>query len=166
MHDVRVGCSMDALSHSQQDPDCFRRARRALDDFPPGRCGPAPDSRSGVVSTPLFSPDGRWIAYTFRRDGLRDVFVIHAEGGKPRRLAYEASSFAEAATTVAWTPDSKRIVFLSHRSSPVTKLIRAFSVPVGGGSAELLPLDRAGLMSFAPGGQTIAYNAFPQSRIL
>ena len=41
---------------------------------------------------------------------------------------------------------------------PVTKLVRAFSVPLSGGLPEQLPLDRAGRMSFAPGGHAIAYN--------
>jgi tricorn protease len=113
---------------------------------------------AGVVTTPLFSPDGHWIAYTSRQDGLHDVFVVLAEGGEPRRLTHEASSFADGDLVVAWTPDSKRVVFLSHRGSPVSKLVRAFSVSVKGGPAEQLPLDRAGMISFAPGGRTIAYN--------
>ncbi len=113
---------------------------------------------AGVITTPLFSPDGRWLAYTRRLGGLRDVFVLPSEGGEPRRLTYEASSFADGGMVVAWTPDSKRVIFLSHRGSPVAKLVRAFSVPVTGGFAEQLPLDRAGMMSFAPGGHTIAYN--------
>ena len=112
----------------------------------------------GAVTTPLFSPDGHWIAYTLRRGGMRDVFVIPAEGGRPRQLTYEASSLVDGAMVVAWTTDSQRVVFLSHRSSPVSKLVRAFSVPVTGGSAEQLPLDRAGMMSFAPNGHLIAYN--------
>lgn len=112
----------------------------------------------GAVTTPVFSPDGRRIAYTSRRGGLRDVFVLPADGGEPRRLTYEASSFADGAMVIAWTPDSKRVVFLSHRASPVVKLLHAFSVPVAGGPAEPLPLDRAGLMSFAPGGRSIAFN--------
>ena len=112
----------------------------------------------GAVTTPLFSPDGRWIAYTWRRGGLRDVFVLPAKGGVPKRLTYEASSFPDGAMVVAWSPDSKRVIFLSHRGEPVTKLVRAFSVPIAGGFAEQLPLDRAGMMSFSPDGHTIAYN--------
>ncbi len=59
---------------------------------------------------------------------------------------------------IAWTPDSHHIIFLSHRGAPVEQLVRAFSVPIQGGPAELLPLDRAGMMSYAPDGHTIAYN--------
>ncbi len=111
-----------------------------------------------AVTTPLFSPDGHWIAYTCRNGGLHDVYVLPAGGGEPRRLTYEASSFADGAMVVAWTPDSRRVIFLSHRASPVAKLVRAFSVPVSGGFADQLPLDRAGRTSFAPGGRAIAYN--------
>jgi tricorn protease len=79
-----------------------------------------------VVTTPLFSPDGHWIAYTCRSGGLRDVYVVPAGGGEPKRLTYEASHFADGAMVVAWTPDSRQVVFLSHRASPVAKLVRAF----------------------------------------
>jgi tricorn protease len=112
----------------------------------------------GVVTTPLFSPDGRWIAYTSRHGGLRDVFLVPANGGQPKRLTYEASRFADGAMVVAWTADSRRVVFLSHRATPVPKLVRAFSVSVTGGMPARLPLDRAGRMSFAPKGNEIAYN--------
>ncbi len=113
---------------------------------------------SGDVSTPLFSPDGRSIAFTWRRGGLRDVYVIAAKSGEPRRLTYEATPRSDDAVVVSWTPDSRRVVFLSHRSAPVAKLIRAFSVPIGGGMIEPLSLDRAGPLSFAPDGRRIAYN--------
>src|SRR5438876_5611630 len=35
---------------------------------------------------PVFSPDGRWIAFSSNRHGQYDVFVSPAYGGKPRRL--------------------------------------------------------------------------------
>ena len=113
---------------------------------------------AGTITTPLFSPDSRWIAYTSRHGGLHDVFVISAKGGQPKRLTYEASRFADGAMVVSWSPDSKRVIFLSHRATPFTKLVRAFSVPLTGGMAEQLQLDRAGLMSFAPNGHQTAFN--------
>ena len=112
----------------------------------------------GAVTTPLFSPDGKWIAFTLRRGGLHDVFIIPSAGGEPRRLTYEASRSAEGAMVVAWTPDSQRVIFLSHRATPVEALMRAFAVPATGGPAVMLPLDRAGMMSYAPNGRVIAYN--------
>ncbi len=113
---------------------------------------------AGVITNPRFSPNGLWIAYTSRHGGLRDVYVIAAQGGEPKRVTYEASYYADGALVVAWTPDSKRIVFLSHRNTPVAKLVRAFSVSVDGGVVEPLPLNRAGTMSFSPDANSIAYN--------
>ena len=112
----------------------------------------------GAVTTPMFSPDGKWIAYTSRRGGLRDVYVLPATGGEPRRLTFEASGYGDGAMVIAWTPDSRRILFLSHRDAPMVKLVRAYAVPVEGGAAELLPLDHAGMLSYAPDGHTIVYN--------
>src|ERR1700761_6610677 len=43
---------------------------------------------SGSISNSLYSPDGRWIAYTCQQGGLRDVYVISAQGGDPKRLTY------------------------------------------------------------------------------
>src|SRR5688500_15014325 len=42
----------------------------------------------GVESSPSFSPDGKWIAFTGQYDGNTDVFVVAAEGGVPRRLTW------------------------------------------------------------------------------
>ncbi len=112
----------------------------------------------GAVLFPRFSPDGRWIAFTARRAGTFDVYVLPASGGAARRLTFDASPSGSDNRVVTWTPDSRRIVFLSSRLSPSPKIVRAFSVPVEGGLRQALPLDHSGLLSFAPGGQAIAVN--------
>ena len=40
----------------------------------------------GIEALPHFSPDGSMIAFTGEYDGNRDVFVVSATGGVPRRL--------------------------------------------------------------------------------
>ena len=35
---------------------------------------------------PIFSPDGRFLAFTSNRYGSFDVYVVPVQGGKPRRL--------------------------------------------------------------------------------
>src|SRR6476646_9823458 len=42
----------------------------------------------GNEYAPIFSPDGRLIAFTGEYDGNTDVYVIPANGGVPRRLTY------------------------------------------------------------------------------
>ncbi len=112
----------------------------------------------GDVFFPRFSPDGRWIAFTARRAGGSDIYVMPAAGGQERRLTFRASRSVGDAEIVAWLPDSSGIVFLSSGQSPSSKIVRAFCVPVGGGWPQPLPLDHAGLLSFGPGGHVIVYN--------
>ena len=112
----------------------------------------------GAVLYPRFSPDGRWIAFTDRRAGASDVYLIPAAGGATRRLTFDAASGGNANQVVAWTPDSRRIVFLSTRLSYASRLSRAFSVPLQGGLPQPLPLDHAGLLSFDGDGHVIAFN--------
>jgi tricorn protease len=45
-------------------------------------------SGTGVESNPVFSPDGRTIAFTGEYDGNVDVFTIPAAGGVPKRLTW------------------------------------------------------------------------------
>jgi tricorn protease len=113
----------------------------------------------GGTSFPRFSPDGRWIAFTARRAGTFDIYLLPAfGGGKERRLTFAAADSGSDAEVVTWTPDSRRIVFLSSSRSPSPKITRAFSVPIEGGWPEALPLDHSGLLSYGPGGHIIAYN--------
>ena len=103
---------------------------------------------------PRYSPDGRWIAYVGLHEGKQEVFVIPSRGGESRRL----TSQAKVDFVVTWTPDSKAVVFLSGRQAWNSRLKQAFTVPVNGGPASLLPLDRSGLISYGPDGHTIAYD--------
>lgn len=40
-------------------------------------------------TSPVFSPDGQWIAFTGFYDGAPEVYVIPSEGGQPQRVTYE-----------------------------------------------------------------------------
>src|SRR4030095_4939724 len=58
---------------------------------------------------PIFSPDGRWIAFTGEYDGNTDVYVMPANGGLPRRLTYHPGSD----TAGWWAPAGQRGLFFS-----------------------------------------------------
>ena len=111
-------------------------------------------SGAGSESSPSFSPDGNWIAFTGEYDGNVDAFVIPANGGEPRRITYHPG----ADGVIGWTPDGKSVVFLSSRSSgmPVPKM---YMMPVTGeGLPTELPFPMAGgAASFSPDGSRIAY---------
>src|SRR5690349_10776061 len=67
----------------------------------------------GHEGAPVFSPDGKWIAFTGQYDGNVDVFVMPADGGEPKRLTWHPG--ADIAT--GWTPDGKKVLFHSNRRS-------------------------------------------------
>ncbi len=113
---------------------------------------------------PRYSPDGKWIAYTASLQGNRDVYVIPAQGGAARRLTFHSDVVPKAPErwgpdnlVVTWTPDSKSIVFLSRRKAWNSWITLPFTVPLAGGLATQLPLDRAGFISYGPDGHSIAY---------
>ncbi|MFZ0760596.1 MAG: S41 family peptidase [Candidatus Sulfotelmatobacter sp.] len=114
---------------------------------------------------PKFSPDGRWIAFTGQYDGNFNVYVMNSEGGQPRQLTFYQGG-AEPLNdrmgihdeVVTWTPDSKRILFLSRRDASNGWTKRQFTVSIEGGLPEPLALDQGGLTSFNADGTKIAYN--------
>lgn len=62
---------------------------------------------------PVWSPDGRWLAFTSRTErGDKDVFVARAAGGGVRNLTADSRDEDE---TLGWTPTGQ-ILFLSDRA--------------------------------------------------
>jgi hypothetical protein len=62
--------------------------------------------------TPRYSPDGRWIAVSMWRDGLRDLWLLHPDGTPARRLTMDAAIDREP----AWSTDGRTLFFTSDRS--------------------------------------------------
>ena len=111
-------------------------------------------SGTGNESSPMFSPDGKWIAFSGQYDGNTDVFVIPANGGEPRRLTYHPGNDG----VIGWSPDSRSILFLSGRSSDLF-LPMMYTIPLSGeGLPARLPFPMAGgRASFSPDGLRLAY---------
>ncbi|HUJ41222.1 MAG TPA: PDZ domain-containing protein [Candidatus Acidoferrales bacterium] len=114
---------------------------------------------------PKFSPDGKWIAFTGQYDGNFNVYVMPAEGGQPRQLTYWQGNAQPLSDrmgihneVVGWTPDGKRIVFLSRRDGWNEWIKRPYTVSVEGGLPEPLPMDQGGLLAYNADGTKIAYN--------
>jgi tricorn protease len=101
----------------------------------------------------MYSPDGRWIAFSGNYDGNTDVYVIPAGGGEPRRLTFHPWLDYVA----AWSPNG-RVVFRSPRTSG--RLWQCYSIPPEGGWPEMLPIDQAAHITFEPGGDRIAYTRY------
>ncbi len=107
---------------------------------------------TGMLSGPVFSPDGDWIAYTGNYDGNADVYVVPASGGEPRRLTYHPGTDI----ALGWTPDSKAVLFRSGRTS-YSRFNKFFTVPVTGGFPTEIPLAMGEQGVFSPDGRRMAY---------
>ncbi len=107
---------------------------------------------SGLLSGPVFSPDGGMVAYTGDYDGNLDVYVVPAAGGEPRRLTYHPGDDV----ALGWTPDGARVAFRSPRKS-FADPEQMYTVAVTGGFPTEIPLARVQEASFSPDGTHLAY---------
>ncbi|MGY6588480.1 MAG: S41 family peptidase [Wenzhouxiangella sp.] len=71
---------------------------------------------------PALSPDGQWLAFTGRYDGIDAVYVMPASGGLPRRLSFESA----AAQVTGWTPEGEVLYTTSAIPAPASfRVLRA-----------------------------------------
>ena len=110
-------------------------------------------SHPGYESGPVFSPGGKWIAFTAEYDGNVDVFLIPSEGGEPKRLTYHPMR-DEA---VGWSPDGKFVIFNSYREL-FSRTARLFKIAVDGVFPERMPFPQGVTGSYSPDGKYYAYN--------
>jgi tricorn protease len=108
---------------------------------------------------PRFSPDGNWIAFSSNRAGNYDVYVIPAAGGgKPRQLTFHS----EDDQVVGWTPDSRKVIFVSTRGDGAFPELRTlFEVPLEGGQEAPLKTDWGAWASYSPDGSKLAFTRHP-----
>lgn len=102
---------------------------------------------------PVFSPDGRWLAFTSTRHGGYDVFVVPVQGGKPRRLTFDSASDI----VNGWSPDGKHILFSSTRANNFPASYELYSVPFEGGRAQRISANEGREGAYSPKGDQIAY---------
>src|SRR4029079_2127309 len=108
----------------------------------------------GDEQNPVFSPDGKLIAFSANYDGNTDVYVIPSSGGTPKRLTYHP----DPDIVQGFTPDGKSVLFASGRSSYTNRYSQLFTVSIEGGPETKLPIPNAARASYSPDGKRIAYN--------
>ncbi|OYW40580.1 MAG: protease [Brevundimonas sp. 12-68-7] len=109
----------------------------------------------GVESGPVFSPDGRTLAFTGEYDGNIDVYTVPVAGGLPRRITYHPGNDA----AVGWSPDGAKVLFRSNRSA-ASRYTQLFAVDAEGGAPEAMPLPYAYAGHMSGDGRAIAYSPF------
>ena len=66
-------------------------------------------TQSGQDSSPVWSPDGKTIAFLSSRSGEAHVYLLALEGGEAQRL----TKLSTGADLMKWSPDGKTIAFTS-----------------------------------------------------
>ena len=85
--------------------------------------GGAPQRLTGdeaSESTARWSPDGRLIAYFSDRDKQPGLWIVNADGSAPQLVAHLARTnffLPKAGESFTWSPDSRRIAFLTSPES-------------------------------------------------
>ena len=113
----------------------------------------------GVESGPVFSPDGKMIAFSAEYDGNRDVYVIPVAGGIPKRLTWHPGPDVVR----DFSPDGANILFISQRSVFTRRYAQLFTVPVSGEYPEQLVIPNANRATYSPDGKFMAYTPLAEA---
>ncbi|HTS44530.1 MAG TPA: S41 family peptidase [Puia sp.] len=112
--------------------------------------------------SPVWSHDGKSIAFASDRYGNFDVYIMPATGGEAKRLTYYSGDDIPS----SFTADDKRIIFSSVRQKlvsdvqfPVAGFPELYSVSVAGGeSSQVLPVPAIGATFNGAGDKLIFYD--------
>ncbi|MDE5982486.1 MAG: peptidase S41, partial [Duncaniella sp.] len=117
-------------------------------------------SRPSYESNPVWSPDGKSIAFASDREGSLDIFIMSADGGDAKRLT--SNSTDEIPET--FSPDGKNVIFSAaiqdvptNVQFPSRRLTEVYIVPVSGGRSTQLLSTPAQMISFIPGTENFVY---------
>src|SRR5690348_10280802 len=111
------------------------------------------------IDDPQLSPDGRTVAFTVQTIDLeankkpKQIYTVPVEGGAPRPI----TNGGDLNERPRWSPDSKRIAFISDRSGkPQVWIMNAD----GSGATQVTRLStEAGGVLFSPDGRNLLFTS-------
>ncbi|HDL19074.1 MAG TPA: hypothetical protein ENH29_08470, partial [Bacteroidetes bacterium] len=110
---------------------------------------------------PAVSPDGRWLAFTSRRSGNRDIWLKSVHGGPAFQLTFhKADDYSPC-----WAADNRTIYFISKRSDAKGDLwqLRCKPAKMPGSKIQIRQIDNYlgydGKPDCSPDGKWIAFTS-------
>lgn len=111
-------------------------------------------------SVPVWSPDGKSIAFASDRNGGQDIYIMEAKGGPARQLTFLSVSEIPQ----GFTPDGKYVVYSANIQAPAASLIypssrmgQLYKVPAEGGRPQQILGTPALSISYLPDGVSFLY---------
>ncbi len=111
---------------------------------------------------PVWSPDGKLIAFTGSTGGLPQIFVMNADGSDQRQLTQDTTPTGAGYPT--WSPDGKKIIYISN---PDTSASEYYIINNDGSQQQQITnnSDWKGQPSWSPNGDVIAISAILRKNI-
>jgi len=110
--------------------------------------------------TPVWSPDGKKIAFSSDRNGGADIYIMGADGSNPRRLTWNSA----AETPEAFTPDGSEVIFSAMIQDPASSVLapvrvnsELYTVPLEGGRISQLIATPAVNVETVPGTDMLVF---------
>jgi tricorn protease len=110
---------------------------------------------------PVWSHDGKWIAFASDRFGNFDIYLMAAEGGEPKRLTYHSSNeypydFSNDNKAILF--GSSRLDLASNRQFPTVSQPELYKVPITGGRVQQVLSTPAEDVKVSSDGHYMIYN--------
>jgi len=107
------------------------------------------------------SPDGKWLAFKEREEGVGCLRSIPSEGGEKR--TFLRLEKGEGINGIVWSPDGRYIYYSKwEEGSSKSEACSLWRIPAEGGRSEKfdLTMDGLGKLSFHPDGSKLAFNSW------
>ena len=117
---------------------------------------------------PVWSPDGRWIAFLRKLDdSSAEVLLTDPFGSRERKLAEVSALASFRFRHLAWSPDSKELVFVDN--APPAEIGSLFLMSIDTGEKRQLTAPAPGTYldgspAFSPDGRRLAFIRFPSGQ--
>lgn len=158
------GRELAYMSYAAINPDIY------LTDLPHGLTLNLTD-HTAYDAQPIWSPDGRWLAFVSDRDGLQTVYLLAPGQGDARRLIDDGEPY----TTPQWTENGEQLViraprqgantfYIVNRDGTGLTLIQDGLDPITGREIDLDLQANDGWRAISPDGQWFAFMTFRQQR--